>query len=52
MVVGEFVKESIEDLPCDGSGGIDRVIAIVDDFWFDNGDETGGLTFFGIFGEN
>ena len=51
MTFFEFGKETIEDF----GGGFGRlmnvVVAVVDDFGLDNGNEAGGLAFFGVFGE-
>ena len=37
-----------------GDGGriFNGIVIIVDEFWFDDGNEAGGLTDFGVFGED
>lgn len=52
VIHGEFLKKLDEDLTGERSGLIYRIIAVVDEFWFDDGDDVGLLASQSVFGED
>lgn len=51
MAFFQFGKEAVENFSGGFSALMDVVKTVVDDFGLNDGDEAGGLAFFGIFGE-